>query len=193
MSLVGWTVATSAIDAARHLVTTFHYSRSVPNTATYCHGLFDALGVQAGAAIWIPPTRAAAETVAGDEWRRVLCLSRLVVTPDAPKNAASFLLGRSMKAIDRQRWPWLLTYADTRLGHTGAIYLATNWTRIGEVPAGDVWVHDRTGAQRGRKRGQRTLLAREMVDLGFVRMASMPKIKFVHYIAPPVTSTRETP
>ena len=182
MSLRGWTVGTSALDAARHLVLTFHYSRSTSNTATYCHGLFDPAGVQAGAAIWIPPTRAAAETVAGEGWRGVLSLSRLVVAPDAPKNAASYLLGRSMQLIDRRVWPWLVTYADTRLGHTGAIYRATNWTCVGPVPAGDVWVHGETGEQRGRKRGGRTLLARDMERLGYVRQPAMPKVKFVHHV-----------
>ena len=182
--LVGWSVSSSDLDGAVHLVRLFHYAHSASNTATYCHGLFDPQGVQAGAAIWIPPTKGAALTVASD-WTGVLALSRLVVAPDAPKNAASFLLGRSMRLIDRGRWPWLLTYADTRLGHTGGIYLATNWTRVGPVPAGDVWVHRLTGEQRGRKRGGRTLLAREMEELGFVRQPPHPKIKFVHHAGTP--------
>jgi hypothetical protein len=176
----GWRVEMSDLSAARHLVQTYHYSRSTANTATYCHGLFDPSGIQAGAAIWIPPTRAAAETVAGDRWQGVLCLSRLVVAPDVPTNGASFLLGRSMAMIDRHRWPNLLTYADTRLGHTGAIYRATNWREIGSVPAGDVWVHRDSGIQRGRKRGGHTLLASEMEALGFVRQPTLPKVKFVH-------------
>jgi len=167
--------------SAVRLIEAWHYSRSAPNTSTYRHGLYRAdmpMGDPYGVALWIPPTRAAAETVAND-WRGVLALSRLVVAPDMPTNSASFLMGRSMKAIDRKRWHTLLTYADTGEGHTGAIYRATNWTELGSVPAGDTWVGF-DGRQRGRKRGGRTYTADEMRALGFTRRPNLPKIKFVH-------------
>lgn len=169
---------------AVQLVELWHYSRSAPNTSTYRHGIYpvgDWLAWPFGAAIWIPPTRAAAQTVSDDP-NAVLCLSRLVVAPDVPSNGASFLLGRSMRLIDRERWPVLLTYADTAQGHTGAIYKATNWECLGPSPAGDVWVDNR-GTQRGRKRGGKNLSAADMREIGFVRAPSMPKIKFVHRAA----------
>lgn len=163
-----------------------HYAQTVPNTGTYVHGLFRRedteqalLGELRGVALWIPPTRAAAETVAGEHWRSVLALSRFAVAEDCPRNAASYLLGQSMRLIDRSRWRWLLTYADTRLGHTGGIYRATNWTCLGEVPAGDVWL-DPAGRQRGRKRGGHTLTAGQMAAAGYVRAEPFPKVKFVH-------------
>lgn len=131
-----------------------HYGKGAPNTSTYRHGLYRAgvlVGDLMGVALWIPPTRAAAASV-DEQWTGVLALSRFAVHPEAPKNAASYLLAASMRHIDRHRWPTLLTYADTAHGHTGAIYRATNWECLGETPAGDVWV-DRGGVQRGRKRG----------------------------------------
>lgn len=161
------------------IVVRCHYSKSAPNTSTYRHGLYlrgcsDLLG----ATLWIPPTKNAAATVSGD-WRSVLSLSRLVVVPGQPTNAASFLMAASMRMVDRARWPTLLTYADTGRGHTGAIYRATNWDCLGSVPAGDTWVGP-DGEQRGRKRGPRTYTAGEMISLGYVRSPPMPKIKFVH-------------
>jgi hypothetical protein len=179
----GWSVQTIELWEARHLIGLWHYSKSSPNTATYRHGLIGPDWAHYGAAVWIPPTRAAAEKVAGTDWEGVLCLSRLVVAPEVPTNGASFLLGRSMRLIDRDRWPVLLTYADTRLGHTGAIYKATNWESHGPVPAGDVWVHSVTGEQRGRKRGPKTLTAEQMRELGYDRMPSLPKIRYVHRVA----------
>lgn len=179
-----WTIApiVDHADAVR-LIERWHYSRSAPNTSTARHGLYvmgeTIMAEPQGVAMWIPPTRAAAESVAGDDWQGVLCLTRLVVSPDVPTNGVSFLLGRSMRAIDRDRWPWLLTYADMALGHTGAIYRATNWTEVGQVPAGDTWI-DGDGRQRGRKRGGKTLLASEMRAAGFTRREPAPKIKFVH-------------
>lgn len=168
---------------ARRLVAGWHYAKGAPNTSTYRHGLYrrgellhgDALGI----ALWIPPTRSAAEALAGECWGQVLSLSRLVVAPECPVNAASFLLGGSMRLINRERWPVLVTYADTNQGHTGAIYKATNWRCDGLVPAGDVWSGP-DGQLQGRKRGGRTLTVDQMRSAGFTRRPALPKIRFVH-------------
>lgn len=170
---------------AVRLIRMWHYSGSAPNTSTYRHGLYPAgiLTPCVGVALWIPPTRTAGEHVAGDGWEGVLALSRLVVDPDAPPNAASFLLGRSMRRVERTRWPVLLTYADTAQGHTGAIYRATNWTCEGPVPAGDVW-ELADGSLCGRKRGKVTLTVAQMTRLGAIRRPAAPKIRFTHRITP---------
>jgi hypothetical protein len=183
---VEWDVRSIATHGeVRRLVVAWHYSQSVPNTSTYRHGLYRSdlvlHGDAHGAALWLPPTRPAGEAVAADGWNGVLSLSRLVVDPELPTNAASFLLGRSMRLIDRERWPVLVTYADTNQGHTGAIYKATNWTCDGPVPAGDVWL-DASGRQRGRKRGGRSLTVAEMRAAGLERQPSAPKIRFVHRV-----------
>lgn len=140
------------------------------------------VGELVGVTLWIPPTRKAAESVAGEGWQGVLTLSRLAVAPEVGTNGASFLLGRSMRLIDRERWPWLLTYADANLGHTGAIYRATNWTDLGDTDAGDTWLTP-DGQQVGRKRGGRTFRAGEMIAAGLVRSAKGKKRKFVHHVA----------
>lgn len=182
-----WTVqAVPTHTEAAALVRRLHYSRGSSNTSTYRHGLYRAdtaplVGELMGVALWIPPTRSAAEALAGDDWQGVLACSRLCVDPSVPTNGASFLLGRSMKAIDRQRWPVLVTYADTAQGHTGAIYKATNWHCDGEVPAGDLWV-DADGRQTSRKHGGRTYTKTEMIGMGYRRLPALPKIRFVHDI-----------
>lgn len=170
-------------------VTATHYARGTANTSTYRHGLYrppapPLVGDLLGVALWIPPTRSCAEAIAGADWQGVLALSRLAVLPECPANAASFLLGRSMRLVDRCRWPVLLTYADTAQGHTGAIYLATNWHCDGAVPAGDTWV-DSTGRQVGRKRGGRTYTVTEMRAMGCQRVAAAPKIRFRHDVRRP--------
>lgn len=179
-----WTVAPTEHRVAVRLIEAWHYSKSAGNTSVARHGLYrrsDAAltGDPYGVAMWMPPTRSAGESIAGEHWRNVLNLSRLAVDPDLPTNAASYLLGASMRLIDRERWPVLVTYADTALGHTGAIYLATNWTCQGETKAGDVWIGPE-GQRRGRKRGGRTLTVADMRALGFERAPALPKIRFVH-------------
>lgn len=176
-----WTVAPCSQQEAREFIERTHYAAGCPNTSVARHAL-RAVGENklCGVALWLPPTKNAAASVAGEDWRGVLALSRLCVAPGMPTNSASFLLGQSMKLLDRKTWHTLLTYADTREGHTGAIYRATNWDFLGEVPGSDAWRHRETGERRGRKRGGRNYSAAEMVEMGFERLPCMPKRKFVH-------------
>jgi len=178
-----WVVLPISIYTARILVERWHYAKSASNTATYTHGLFkkesqflenDCLGVT----WWIPPTKNAAEhTYPEGEWQKVLALSRMVISPDVPKNACSFLLSRSVKMIDNKKWHCLVTYADTWQNHDGTIYKATNWQYMGLTKPSEVFI-GKTGKMMGRKRGQRTLLRSEMVDLGFVEQGKFEKHKF---------------
>ena len=171
------------IEAHRDAVAaieSWHYAKSAPNTSTCRFGLFRrGDSTIRGVSLWLPPTKPAAVSVAGEHWRGVLALSRFVIEPDLPTNAASFLLGRSMKMIDRQRWHTLVTYADTGMGHTGTIYQATNWECDGERAAGDVWIGP-DGERRGRKRGKFNYSAQQMRDMGFTKAPNLPKIRYVH-------------
>lgn len=175
---------------ASELIQRHHYSKSSGQGSAYRHGLFDLQGNLLGVAWWLPPLPPAAMGLAeflGGKPQWVLNLSRLVVVPGVPKGCTSLLLGRSMRMIDRRRWPILLTFADTNqvdprtgLHHTGTIYKATNWVELGPVEAGRVWVHKVTGEQRGTKRGPHNLTHAEMRALGFVKQPQAPKIKFYH-------------
>lgn len=186
-----WRVDPCPHSDAAALCRDYHYARGAPNTGQ-THGLYPVDGwplvAAVGAALWLPPTRRAAEHIAPDNPGGVLALSRLVVIPDAPRNAATFLLAASMRLLDRDRWPTLVTYADTRLGHTGAIYRATGWTEEGPTAAGDTWVHHTTGEQRGRKRGAVNLTAAQLADAGYVRAPAAPKLRFTHRLARGVTT-----
>jgi hypothetical protein len=168
-------------DVASRFVAQHHYARGASNTGVYSHGLVRvADGQLVGVAMWLPPTRVAAESVAGEAWRGVLALSRLAVAESEPQNATTILLGASMRRVMRDdRWHTLLTYADTRQGHTGAIYRATNWTHV-EVRKGDpCWVDPKTGRQVARKSAGASRTAAQMEQLGYERLAPVPKHKFV--------------
>jgi hypothetical protein len=175
-----WEVRPVSIALARRLVEQYHYAAHASNTAVAIHGLvqvgqfFDEPCY--GVAWWLPPTRAAAEATYPANWQGVLSLSRLVVVPGMPQNAASFLLARSMKLLDREAWPCLVTYADTYQGHTGAIYRATNWRYAGLTDSTPVWVKD--GRIVARK-ATHTRTVAEMEALGAVLVGNYPKHKFV--------------
>jgi hypothetical protein len=176
-----WMVRNCEHRTAIGFVQRIHYAKGTANTSVASHALVrrDDPYPIIGVALWMPAVKPAALTVSPEDWRGVLSLSRLCVAEGAPKNAASFLLGRSMALLDRSRWHTLLTYADTAQGHTGAIYRATNWTCLGEVPGTDTWVNA-DGKRRGRRATKVNLSARQMRELGYERVPEAPKIKFVH-------------
>lgn len=176
-----WEVADVPIDVATALVQKYHYSHGAANTATVLHGLYrKGSPVDVGVAWWMPPTKAAALATYPENWKGVLSLSRLVVAPDVPKNACSFLMGKSMRMIDRTKWPCLVTYADEWQGHAGTIYKATNWVEVGVTRKEPVFViGDRMVS---RKAGPRTRTHEEMFALGAVIVGRFSKRKFVHIV-----------
>lgn len=173
-----WAVITIPLVIGQHLVELHHYAGGAANTATYRHGLIrrDAPGRIMGAAIWIPPTKSAALATYPEDWRGVLALSRFVIAPDVPKNAATFLLARSRKAIDRRRWPCLVTYADEWQGHDGLIYRLDGWEYQGKTAPEPTWVKE--GQMISRKAGPKTRTAAEMAELGAECIGSFSRHKF---------------
>ena len=158
-----------------------HYSKSAAITSVYSHGLFFKEDL-CGALLWMPPTKVAAQSVSQQDWKRVLTLSRLAISPEAPRNAASFALSRSRKLIKGEGiWKHLVTYADTWQGHTGAIYAADNWTYVGKTKPSPVWT-DVDGKVRGRKRGPKNLSVNEMINDGMIYIGSFPKHKYVRHL-----------
>lgn len=170
------------VRQARAFVSEHHYSGGMSNTGTHLHGLFKKGSDELlGAACWLPPTRVAAETVDKENWRRVLSLSRLSVRPDVPKNGASFLMAASRRIIEReQKWIALVTYADTFMGHTGAIYRADNWQYVGLTKPQPRW-EDSEGRQVAKK-ATKTRTKAEMEALGYKMVGSFTKHKFVRKI-----------
>lgn len=108
-----------------------------------------------------------------------------------PTNAASFLLGRSMKLIRKDpRWESLVTYADEGEGHTGAIYKATNWDYAGIRP-GDPVYKSASGQHVARKAGGKTRTNAEMLELGYINTGRTRKHKFIKHITPASRRTRQ--
>ena len=179
-----YTVDSIPFRMARDLVREYHYARGSANTAIFRHGLFrkDDPLTPLGAAMWMPTTRVAAESVSED-WKGVVCLSRLVIVPDMPTNSASFFLSKSIDMIRRDgRFHTLVTYADEGRGHTGAIYRATNWEYVG-VNAGDqVFINPATGHQLARKTTGRSRTVAEMAELGYEKSGVTRKHKFVMHL-----------
>lgn len=175
-----YAVRTVPLAVCQEMVAKYHYAKRGSNTATFRHGLFlksdpdNCLGI----AWWIPPTKSAALANYPANWKTVLVLSRLVVHPDVPQNAASFLIMQSVKLIRQNpRWEYLLTYADEWQNHSGAIYKATNWTYLGKTTPETTWI-DSSGRMVARKAGPHTRTKVEMTALGFTPIGRYSRHRF---------------
>lgn len=175
-----WTVANCSQEVATALIEQWHYAKGVAKQAVAVHALYPAswhwYHAAEGVAWWMPPTKAAAQFFAGDKWEGVLACSRLVVVPDVPKNAASFLLSHSGRQIDR-RWHTLISYADAWRGHTGAIYRAAGWQYAGQTRPTEVWTLN--GRMVAMKAGPKTRTVSEMKALGATFQGRFPKSRWV--------------
>lgn len=113
------------------LCRSFHGYKGAGNGATYAFGVFEDDKIVAGY-LWQPPPVGAARSVCPEAPAGVLSLSRMVAVPrdDRVLNHVSKPLRRQMRvAIDRGRWPVLVTYSDEGQGHTGHVYKCSGWER----------------------------------------------------------------
>jgi hypothetical protein len=174
-----WEVRPITVSQAADIIRAFHYAKGGSNTATYAHGLFrKGEDGHLGAAWWIPPTKSAALATYPPDWTKVLALSRMALSPEVPKNGATFLLAKSVRLINRDRWPCLVTYADEWQGHTGGIYRAAGWQYVGRTKPERTYVKD--GRMLARKAGPKTRTHAEMINLGAVMVGAFSKHKFIN-------------
>jgi hypothetical protein len=175
-----WEVRDVDMDTCYELVRALHYAKGGSNTGTYMHGLFHKSNFMQclGVAWWIQPTKTAAQANWGGDPQRVIALSRLVIAPGVPKNAATFLQAQSIKRIKADgRYDCLLTYADTWQGHTGAIYRAANWEYLGLTKPEPMFV-TRDGVMVSRKAGPKTRTRKQMEELGYSMVGKYAKHRF---------------
>lgn len=137
-----WRVLPTNIEKSVNLVRDFHYIGNANHGVIYCFGLFrkdEYLPV--GVSMWQLAGKGSVDKFNPDGNSTTLTLTRLVIMPDIPNNAASFLLGRSIRFIKKDnKFNFLITYADTYQNHTGAIYKATNWQYMGMTNPEPVWI-----------------------------------------------------
>ena len=147
-------------------------------------GLFNkALPTPMGVAQWLPPAPGPAKWVAkhtGCSPDKVLALSRMVIVPGVPKNAASYLLAASVRRLRAMGWGVAVTYADGLEEHTGLVYLASNWVPAGATRPRPRWV-DQSGTMRSTK-ATVILTVADMRARGWTRVPGLPKPRFLYAI-----------
>lgn len=175
-----WVVQDCDLKLGQDLVKKYHYAKGGSNTCVYMHGLYYKPTMElVGIAWWLPPTRVACESVNKENWKKVLSLTRLVIVPNIPKNACSFLLSKSILLIKKdERFTDLVTYADESQNHIGTIYKASNWIYVGKTGPYPRWIDPRTGKQVAQKATVNRVKAK-MLEMGYVKVGSFYKHKYV--------------
>ena len=111
------------------------WSNVVRNRYYICY-ILEAHGVAYGVAIWSSPIAANRMK----DGQSLLELRRLALSPECPKNTATWMLARMQEDI-QTRFPdviRLISYQDTEVHH-GTIYKAANWQMVSVSPGGE-WV-----------------------------------------------------
>lgn len=113
-------------------VTRKHYSRKAPIFWAGFGLVID--GMLEGVAVYGQPSPPIQRHAFRDRDFRLYELARLVVQT-TQRNAASYLVGRSLKMLPSPCA--VVSYADTERGHAGIIYQATNWLYTGATVSHD--------------------------------------------------------
>jgi len=111
-------------------------------------------GEPVGMIVYSMPPREADKRYGGKTWE----LARLYLLDEIPRNAETWLIGRSVRYIKQNNRDvkHLLSYADPSAGHCGTIYKAANWISDGKTdderktPRCDYY-DERTGKKYGRR------------------------------------------
>ena len=130
-----------------------HYLKKRPAIVLLCL-LMECQGEPVGCIVYSAPPREADKRYGGKVWE----LARLYLLDEIPKNAETWLIGKSVRYIKQHKSEvqYLLSYADPSAGHAGTIYKAANWNQDGRTdddrksPRCDYY-DARTGKKYGRR------------------------------------------
>lgn len=126
--LSAFTIAPISAEFALSLAVERHYlHRRCP--CSFAFGLF-ANGYLYGFIIYGTPSSAPLRRgLAGDDHaENVIELTRLWVDDRVPRNGESFLIGNTVRRVDKE---WVVSFAEKERGHVGTVYQATNWIYTG--------------------------------------------------------------
>jgi len=113
---------------AMSIVCEKHYlHRKAP--CSFAFGLFDGNNIIGVICYGTPSSAPLRSGVCGpDEKNNVIELTRLWVDDCSIKNAESYLIGNTIKLINKEI---IVSYAEIEAGHIGTVYQATNWIYTG--------------------------------------------------------------
>jgi hypothetical protein len=124
-----------AIEPINHatamaMVVRHHYMHR-PAPCSFAFGMIDRTdGRLAGCIVYGTPSSAPLRSgICGPEHAcEVIELTRLWIEDGTPKNVESYLIGNTLRMVDK---PIIVSFAEIEAGHVGTVYQATNWIYTG--------------------------------------------------------------
>jgi len=183
-------------QAAKHAVMRWHYSRCMPAAKLVRIGVWED-GRFVGAILYGSGANRHLARPFGLKPTEACELVRVALA-SGRKHPTSRCLAFSLKMLKRQS-PGLqlvVSYADTKEGHLGIIYQATNWLFLGGSSQAYLKVlgkieHPRSLYDRYGRGGQRISWLREKVDPHAQRVEMPPKLKYVYAFSKPLRQQLE--
>ncbi|MEM8995940.1 MAG: protein Mom [Acidobacteriota bacterium] len=172
-------------QAAKHAVMRWHYSRAMPAAKLVRIGVWED-GRFSGVILYGSGANRHLASPFGLEPTEACELVRVALAP-ARKYPTSRCLAISLKMLRRQS-PGLrliVSYADTKEGHLGVIYQATNWIYLGAGTQPYLKIrgkieHPRSLYERYGRGGQQLGWLRKHVDPNAERVEMPAKLKYVY-------------
>lgn len=112
---------------ASDVVVREHYLHRKP-PISHSYGLFDQDVLMGVMTFGVPPSRHLQISVCPSQPGAVLELNRLWVSDEMPRNTESWFITRALRMLPPRL---ICSYADTKEGHVGYVYRATNWNYFG--------------------------------------------------------------
>lgn len=128
--MISYTIKPIASKDANEMVIENHYLHRRASTM-FAFGLFDEEEMIGCVIYGKPASPSLCDGVCGkEESSNVLELTRLWIKDGTPKNTESYLIGRSLRLLPKEK-DIVVSYAEIGAGHIGIVYQATNWIYTG--------------------------------------------------------------
>ena len=147
--MIDYTIREVTSQEATKMVVEFHYLHRRAS-AMHCFGLFDGEEMIGCVIYGKPASPSLCVGVCGkEESDKVIELTRLWIKDNTPKNTESFLIGRSLRLLPKQK-DIIVSYAEIDAGHVGTVYQATNWIYTGKSDRHVEWRLDGLSGSHSR-------------------------------------------
>lgn len=124
-----YTIKPITYQEAMDIVIANHYlHRRAPCSKAY--GLIDKDNIIKGVVVYgVPPSSTLLKGICGDDEKsNVYELTRLWIDDTVPKNGESYLIGNTIKLLDKEI---IVSFSEIKQGHRGVVYQASNFIYCG--------------------------------------------------------------
>jgi hypothetical protein len=173
---------------AKRIIEKHHYLHSFPGGTKLAFGVFVGNRLQGSISLGVGPVNGY-NLVHKAKPEDCLVLTRLWLSDDLPRNSESRVIAIVIRALKQNTHiKFLVSYADPSQGHTGIIYMASNWLYTGLSEAMPLYdLGDGVARQsRSLAHGFGTHSIKHLVDSG-INITLIPqssKYRYVYFLDP---------